>query len=108
MSWASVPAARLRGLFEHKRLERELDDEVRFHLEMQIEDNRKAGNEFGRRVGYDRRLSRSGFARRARSPWPNSHRRRKRILNRPSSQYRPPFPTRFDLGHSSRSLRQRT
>src|SRR5882762_10016337 len=43
MSWANVVAARLRGLFEHKRLERELDDEVRFHLEMQIEDNLKAG-----------------------------------------------------------------
>ena len=43
MSWATVVAARLRGLFEHKRLERELDDEVRFHLEMQIEDNLKAG-----------------------------------------------------------------
>src|SRR4030095_1462186 len=43
MSWASVLAARLCGLFEHKRLERELDDEVRFHLEMQIEDNLKAG-----------------------------------------------------------------
>ena len=36
-------AARLRGLFEHKRFERELDDEVHFHLEMQIEDNLKAG-----------------------------------------------------------------
>ncbi len=43
MSWASVVAARLCGLFEHKRLERELDEEVRFHLEMQIEDNLKAG-----------------------------------------------------------------
>src|SRR3954454_15519060 len=43
MSWATVFAARLRGLFEHKRLERELDDEVRFHLEMQIEDNLNAG-----------------------------------------------------------------
>src|SRR5690242_5288913 len=43
MSWATVVIARLRGLFEHKRLERELDDEVRFHLEMQIEDNRRAG-----------------------------------------------------------------
>src|SRR5437762_4744287 len=43
MSWASVVAARLRGLFGHKRLERELDDEVRFHLEMQIEDNLKVG-----------------------------------------------------------------
>jgi len=43
MSWARVVTARLRGLFEHKRLDRELDDEVRFHLEMQIEDNLKAG-----------------------------------------------------------------
>jgi predicted permease len=43
MSWATVVAARLRGLFEDKRLERELDEEVRFHLEMQIEDNLKAG-----------------------------------------------------------------
>ena len=42
MSWPSVVAARLRGLFAHKRLERELDDEVHFHLEMQIEDNLKA------------------------------------------------------------------
>jgi hypothetical protein len=29
MSSARVAGARLRGLFEHKRLERELDDEVR-------------------------------------------------------------------------------
>ena len=43
MSWATVVAARLRGLFEHKRLERELEEEVRFHLEMQIEDNLKTG-----------------------------------------------------------------
>src|SRR5436190_22318731 len=43
MSCASVGATQLRGLQEHKRLERELDDEVRFHLEMQIEDNLKAG-----------------------------------------------------------------
>jgi putative ABC transport system permease protein len=43
MSWASVVSARVCGLFEHKRLDRELDDEVRFHLDMQIEDNVKAG-----------------------------------------------------------------
>jgi predicted permease len=43
MSWASVIAARLRGLFQHERLDTELDDELRFHLEMQIEDNLKAG-----------------------------------------------------------------
>jgi putative ABC transport system permease protein len=43
MSWATRVAARLRGLFAPTRLERELDDEVRFHLEMQIEDNLKAG-----------------------------------------------------------------
>ena len=43
MSWASVVTARLRALFGHTRLERELDDEVCFHLEMQSEDNLKAG-----------------------------------------------------------------
>src|SRR5262245_37730802 len=43
MSWATVVAARLRGLFERKRQERELDAEVRFHLEMQIDDNLNAG-----------------------------------------------------------------
>ena len=43
MSWATVVAARLRGLFKHNRLERELEQEVQFHLEMQIEDNLKAG-----------------------------------------------------------------
>lgn len=43
MSWASVVAARLRGLFARQRRERELEDEVRFHLEMQVEDNLKAG-----------------------------------------------------------------
>ena len=43
MSWASVVAARFRGLFAHNRLERELDEEIHFHLEMQIEDNLKAG-----------------------------------------------------------------
>ena len=37
------PISRLRGLFAHERLERELDDELRFHLEMQIDDNIKAG-----------------------------------------------------------------
>jgi predicted permease len=43
MSWATVAASRLLGLFGRTRRERELDDEVRLHLEMQIEDNLKAG-----------------------------------------------------------------
>jgi putative ABC transport system permease protein len=43
MSWPSVLATRLRGLFVKSRLERELDDEIRFHLEMQAEDNQRAG-----------------------------------------------------------------
>lgn len=43
MSWPRVFAARLRGLWGRERLERELDDEMRFHLEMQIEDNLRAG-----------------------------------------------------------------
>lgn len=43
MSLASVFTARLRGLFSRKRLDRELNEEVRFHLEMQIEENLKSG-----------------------------------------------------------------
>jgi predicted permease len=43
MSWATVIAARMRALFGRGRLESELSDEVGFHLEMQIEDNLKAG-----------------------------------------------------------------
>ncbi len=43
MSWATSFAARLHALFKQERSERELDDEVRFHLDMQIEDNLKAG-----------------------------------------------------------------
>ena len=43
MSWPRVFAARLRGLFVKGRMEEELDDEIRFHLEMQAEDNRQVG-----------------------------------------------------------------
>ncbi|HYO84267.1 MAG TPA: ABC transporter permease [Bryobacteraceae bacterium] len=43
MSWVSVIAARMTGLFGRKRLERELDQEVNFHLQRQIEDNLEAG-----------------------------------------------------------------
>jgi putative ABC transport system permease protein len=43
MSWARVVVAQLHGLFERKRFERELDDEVRFHLEMQADDNMRRG-----------------------------------------------------------------
>ena len=47
MSWASRFVARLRGVlegaFEQSRLDGELDDEIRFHLDMQVEDNIRAG-----------------------------------------------------------------
>jgi len=43
MSRAQVIASRLRGLFGRDRLDTELDQEVRFHLETQIEDNLAAG-----------------------------------------------------------------
>src|SRR5437899_12224414 len=43
MSWPRVLVARFRGLFTRHRAERELDDEVRCHLQMQAEDNRRAG-----------------------------------------------------------------
>jgi predicted permease len=43
MSWPRALAARFRSLFNRNRLDDELDDEVRFHLEMQAEDNVRAG-----------------------------------------------------------------
>lgn len=43
MSRIRVLAARLRGLFGRARQERDLADEVQFHLDMQIEDNLRAG-----------------------------------------------------------------
>jgi hypothetical protein len=43
MSRRTVLFARLRGLLTRNRLERELDEELRFHMEMQAEDNQRAG-----------------------------------------------------------------
>lgn len=43
MSKRRVLASRLRALFTRGRLERELDEELRFHIEMQTEDNLRAG-----------------------------------------------------------------
>lgn len=43
MSRARVFVARLRGLLGRKRLDDELNEEFRFHLDMQMEDNLKAG-----------------------------------------------------------------
>ena len=43
MSIYSVFGSRLRALFARKRLERELDDELQFHLEMQTDENLRAG-----------------------------------------------------------------
>src|SRR5262247_4080719 len=43
MTWLRVFIHRLRGLFLRRRLERELDEEIRTHLEMQIEDNLRQG-----------------------------------------------------------------
>lgn len=38
-----VLAARLRAVAARRRVERELDEEIRFHLEMRVEDNLKSG-----------------------------------------------------------------
>jgi len=43
MSATSRFASRLRGMIFRSRLDRELDDELRFHLEMQAADNAKSG-----------------------------------------------------------------
>jgi putative ABC transport system permease protein len=43
MSWPRVLAARVRGLVFRGRLDSQLEDELRFHLEMQAEDNIRIG-----------------------------------------------------------------
>src|SRR5437762_188532 len=43
MSWLRVLAARIRGLFLKRHLERELDEELRAHIEMATEENLRKG-----------------------------------------------------------------
>ena len=43
MSWPRVLAARVRSVLGREEVERRMDDELRFHLEMQIEDNLRLG-----------------------------------------------------------------
>src|SRR2546427_11453628 len=43
MRWADKLLLRMRSLFQRPQLERELDDELRFHLGQQIEENIAAG-----------------------------------------------------------------
>src|SRR5262249_37501236 len=43
MTWLRILIHRMRGLFLKRKLERELEDEIRSHLEMQIEDYLQQG-----------------------------------------------------------------
>ena len=43
MTWLRVLIARLTGLFRKRRLEAELNEEVRLHLEMLVEENLRKG-----------------------------------------------------------------
>jgi putative ABC transport system permease protein len=43
MTWLRIFTRRLRGVFFKRRLERDLEDEIRAHLEMQIEENVRQG-----------------------------------------------------------------
>src|SRR5262245_1997380 len=43
MIWLRLFIHRLRGLFLKRKLERDLEDEIRGHLDMQIEDNLRLG-----------------------------------------------------------------
>src|SRR5262245_49494122 len=43
MTWLRIFIHRLRGLFLKRKLERDLEDEIRAHLDMQIEDNLQQG-----------------------------------------------------------------
>ena len=43
MTWIRVFIHRLRGLFQKRKMERDLEDEIRAHLEMQFDDNLRLG-----------------------------------------------------------------
>src|SRR5262245_65044536 len=43
MSWLRVFIHRLRGMFLRRKLDQDLEDEIRAHLDMQIEDNLRRG-----------------------------------------------------------------
>ncbi len=43
MTWLRVLIQRLRGIFLKRRFERELEEEIRSHLDLQIEDNQRQG-----------------------------------------------------------------
>src|SRR5262245_45499363 len=43
MIWPRLFIHRLRGLFLKRKMERDLEDEIRAHLDMQIEDNLRLG-----------------------------------------------------------------
>ncbi|HLN00314.1 MAG TPA: permease prefix domain 1-containing protein, partial [Bryobacteraceae bacterium] len=43
MSWLRIAASRVRGLFSNRRMERELDVELRSHLDMAVENNLRRG-----------------------------------------------------------------
>ena len=43
MTWHRISAARLDGLFRKRRLELELDDELRAHVELATEENVRSG-----------------------------------------------------------------
>src|SRR5438309_927554 len=43
MTWLRILIHRVRGMFLKRNLERELEDEIRSHLEMQIDDNQRQG-----------------------------------------------------------------
>jgi len=47
MTWLRVFMSRVRGLFLKRKLEQELEDEIRAHLEMQTEDNLRQGMSAG-------------------------------------------------------------
>jgi predicted permease len=47
MSWLRVLGCRIRGLFVKRRLERDLDDELRAHIEMLTEENLRKGMSSG-------------------------------------------------------------
>jgi hypothetical protein len=43
VSWLKFISTRVRGLLEKDEVEREMDEEMRFHIRMRAEENRRSG-----------------------------------------------------------------
>ena len=56
MTWIRIFIHRLCGLFLKRKLDQELEDEIRAHLDMQFEDNLRRIKNFGEKRGHGKTM----------------------------------------------------